>query len=175
VVENEKKEGEYRVENFTFSAPLTPGLRDAIGAVCMHWSLLELMVERVVAFQTKQSIEVTYEKEFGQNLDALEQHLKDHPDIDPILALQWIWLIAQGRKLAKDRHRIVHGLWHVEGDEKIISFFAELKRKKRKIDPVQEVAVEGIQELKRAIFQLGQLWRQFAEASDKVRFKWNID
>ena len=162
-----------RVDVFAISAATTPGLRDAIGSVCVHWALLEFVVERVIAFQTRQSIEVTYERDFGGNMAFLEKYLKDNPGLGPVLVEEWVSLIKEGRRLAKERHRIVHGLWHVEGDT-IISFFPELKSKGRKIDAEQRMTVEGIHEFKRSLFKLGRLWAQFASPSDEAKLKWSI-
>jgi hypothetical protein len=159
-----------RIDTFAITAPTTPGLRDAIGAVCVHWAVLELMVERVAAFQTKQSIEVVYENDFGGNMRLLEKHMEGHP----ALVESWTELIKTGRELARERHRIVHGLWHVEEPDTIISFFPELKGKGRKIDPDKRMSVDGIHAFKRSVFKLGQRWRRFADPSDDVRLKWSV-
>lgn len=101
---------DFRIDQFKITAPMTPGLREAIGAVCVHWALLELMIERVVAFQTKQSIDVAYDNDFGGNMDLLENYRKKRRrTLDPAVAAKWAELIEAGRKLAKERHRIVHG------------------------------------------------------------------
>ncbi len=156
--------------NYDFHAPLTEGLRDAIGAVCMHWGLLELMLERVVAFQTNYSTEVQFTSDFSKNLEALERRIKQE-DAQPILRQVVQELVDKARELREDRHRIAHGLWHIAANGDIISFFPQLKRK---VVPERTMTIEQIHDIKRAIFDLSMRFRQFAEASDSVILHWKV-
>ena len=47
-------------------------MREAIGAVCVHWSLLELMVERVIANLEGNPSVVTYKSDLAHRLGDLK-------------------------------------------------------------------------------------------------------
>jgi hypothetical protein len=48
-----------------------PGLREAIGGVCVHWALLELTVERVLSRMAGEGGLLRFESDLGNNLQRL--------------------------------------------------------------------------------------------------------
>jgi hypothetical protein len=92
-------------------------MREQIGAVCVYWSLLELMVERVIADLERKPGRVSYKTALTRRLEKLKtlagEHLPGHAaEIDEIA--------DQISELSKDRHRVVHGLWAIDETNAIV-------------------------------------------------------
>lgn len=96
-------------------------MREAIGAICVHWSLLELMVERVIANLEGRPGTVTYTKDLSHRLDDLKAVAKAKLPKDRRQRLSQI--IGFIKDLKEERHRAAHGLWGMDDDGNFISLF----------------------------------------------------
>ena len=87
-------------------------MRGQIGAVCVHSSLLELMVERVLANLQGKAGMVSYSEDLAHRLDTLKAVAKASTlsDYDKKTIVQ---IIGRIKTLLNDRHRVIHGLWRL--------------------------------------------------------------
>jgi hypothetical protein len=149
-----------------------PGLRDAIGGVCIHWALLELTVERVLANLTGERGLLRYEKPLRENLERVELVAGTSTALTEVQKKDVLGLIADVRAISIERHRIAHGLWGKDVNGVVHSVFAAISRT---VPLAKEVKVEDIRQLKLAIILLGKKLRTYVDPSDQVQIRWEKD
>jgi|SRR5688572_8108041 len=149
-----------------------PGLREAIGGVCVHWALLELTVERVLSHLTGEGGVLLYESDLGKNLERLLTLTEASNSLDATQKSEIRNLVGDVRSLRNERHRIVHGLWGKDGNGYIHSVFAAIKRD---VEPVVPITVEDIRQVKLKVIFLGKALRNYVDPADQIVIKWDKD
>lgn len=134
-------------------------MRAAIGAVCVHWSLLELMVEYTIADLEGRIARVVYTEDITRRLEVLK-------------TLAWAKLPAEQaqyiaetsgyiKTISEDRHRAVHGLWAMDTEAgNIVSIYPRAKRD----DHAKPYVIDDLRETKRKIWDAYLRLRRFADA-----------
>lgn len=102
-------------------------LRGAIGALCVHWALLELSVERVIANLKGNPGIVTYSEDLGHRTDTLKRLAKASSALLAGESNTLCILASEIKKLCHERHRYVHGLWGLDIDGSLINIFPRAK------------------------------------------------
>jgi hypothetical protein len=134
-------------------------MREQIGAVCIHWSLLELMVERLIANLQGNRNVVTYHAPIKTRIEVLEKLARKHlpASADKIAA------IARTIKdLTAERDRVVHGIWGIDEANAPMRMSLHLKAKKGK-PRARPMETEDIRDLKLRIWQTYRQLEQFAD------------
>ena len=149
-----------------------PGLREAIGGVCVHWALLELTVERALSHIVGDAGVLRYAKDLGANLQHLRSAVEKSIKFDVNQKAEIHEVIGQIECLRPERHRVAHGLWGKDSNGVIHSIFPALKRN---VDPVKPMTVEDIRQTKLSIFFVGKALRRFIDPSDEVQILWDKD
>ena len=157
------EQGEF--EQYELTMPVDDFTRFQIAGVTMHWSVLELTVERVIdALQGGIGVvEYTYNVEqrvrFMKKLtkgSRLEQKQQKH-----LLAVASAILAMR-----EDRDRVVHGLWTIGPEGKLGSFHPWAKNNQ----PSKPLDGEKIRDIKRRIFILHRELEKFIDTSLPVKF-----
>ena len=137
-------------------------MREAIGAVCVHWSLLELMVERVIANLQGNPSAVTYQSDLAHRLDELKALAKRQ--LCPEQQARISEIAGFIKKLKSERHRIVHGLWALDTSGNFISLFP-----RDASGHIGKARHQGdIREIKLLIWQAHEALRPFADFEQSV-------
>ena len=131
-------------------------MREAIGAVCVHWSLLELMVERVIANLKESPGTVTYEGDLAHRLDDLKAAAKQTLDQEDRERISEIAGFI--KKLKEERHRIAHGLWALDHEGNFYSIFYRDKAGR----PDRPATCEDIRAVKLLIWEAHEALSPFA-------------
>jgi hypothetical protein len=147
-----------------------PGLREAIGGVCVHWALLELTIERVLSHLAGDGGVLRYESDLGNNLQRLLSMAEDSQTLDEAQKSEIADLVGKIRSLRNERHRITHGLWGKDDIGAIHSIFPALKRN---VEPVVPITIEDIRTVKLATFFLGKALRKYVDPSDQILIRWD--
>jgi hypothetical protein len=132
-------------------------MREQIGAVCIHWSLVELMVERVIANLEGRPGIVTYDDDVTRRLRLLKQLARKHLSVD--LADQIATIAGAVKELREDRHRIAHGLWGIDETNTIVSIYPWAKNEPRG----KAIDAKEIREIKLRIWRVYQQLQPFAD------------
>ena len=93
-------------------------IRERIGAISVHWSVLELMVERVIATLEGNPGIVTYEKKLARRLEDLKELAKTRPTDE---AEELVTIAGDIKSLSHKRHRAIHGLWGLDTKGRLLS------------------------------------------------------
>jgi len=149
-----------------------PGLREAIGGVCVHWALLELTVERVLSYLEGAKGLLRYESDLGNNLQRLLALAESSDKLDTTQKFEIRHLVEQVRCLRGERHRVTHGLWGKDDDGTLQSVFPALRRN---VDPMKPMTTEDVRRVKLQIFFIGKALRAYVDPLDVVRIKWETD
>lgn len=123
-------------------------IRGQIGAVCVHWGLLELAVERVIANLRGDPGIVTYEEDVGHRLDTLKALAKEK--LAPDVAAEISEIAGEIKNVGHERHRVVHCLWAMDKDGEVISVFARSKID----DPSKPMDAEAVRQVKLRIWRV---------------------
>lgn len=137
-------------------------MREAIGAICVHWSLLELMVERVIANLNGDSRAVTYKADLAHRLDDLKKAAKSlTPSLTPEKRNRISEISGFIKKVKEERHRAVHGLWCLDSSGNFKSLFPRdaSGHMERDMDFVE------LRQIKLRIWQAHEALRPFADFS----------
>ena len=106
---------------FQISSLADKPMREAIGAICVHWSLLELMVERVIATLEGNPRTVRYTSDLAHRLHDLKAAAKKH--LCPEKRNRISEIAGFIKKVGKERHRVAHGLWALDASGNFMSIF----------------------------------------------------
>lgn len=101
-------------------------MREQIAGVVIHWSMLELTVERVVANLEGNDSNVTFEEDLSDRLKLLKKLARQKlskSDADEIVEIA-----GQIKTLSHDRNRVVHGLWGLDANVNVFSIYYREKR-----------------------------------------------
>jgi hypothetical protein len=138
-------------------------MREEIGAVCIYWSLLELIVERVIADLEHHTGTVVYKPYFKGRLERLEKLAKRK--LPSATANEISKIKGAIEDLIADRDRVVHGLWVMDDAKGILSvhFGARLPEPREK-----RALTQDIRQIKKRIFQTYQQLEPFAGRTKSV-------
>lgn len=137
-------------------------MREAIGAVCVHWSLLELIVERVIANLKGDSSTAEYISDLAHRLDDLKTAAKAHLSAEDSERISEI--AGYIKKIKEERHRVAHGLWAVERDGSFVSLFP----RDATGNIPRPMDTEEIRGIKLRIWEAHQALKPFADLSQPV-------
>src|SRR5262249_52484136 len=101
-------------------------LRGAIGALCVHWALLELAVERVIANLEGNPQVIAYSEDLAHRTETLKDLAKSS-GLTPAQKTTLCSLASDIKQLGHDRHRYVHCLWGLDASGNLISLFPRTK------------------------------------------------
>lgn len=130
-------------------------MREAIGAICVHWSLLELMVERVIAQLEDHPRSVTVKEDITRRLPVLKNLAKKLP---PGAANKLRELAGEIKTLKDERHRPVHGLWGFDEHGNIHSIYFRDSAGQ----PDKPMSTNDMRQIKLKIWNLYQRLEKFA-------------
>jgi hypothetical protein len=104
---------------------LDRAMREQIGGVCVYWSWLELMVERVIAKLEGKPGVVTYDgkPDFAGRLRKLRKLAETHAT--PVFGAEIHKaeihkILDRIENLRPHRHRVVHGLWGIDETNAVV-------------------------------------------------------
>ena len=157
---------------FEIRAITDEGYREAIGGVCIHWALLELTVERVLANLESGSTLLRYDAQLATNLDRLSALVETSTALAIDQREKLRQLLTEVKSTRDERHRLVHGLWGRDANGVVHSIFPAISRKP---DPARPISVDDIRQTKRRIFRLGKRLRAYVNPSEQVQIKWERD
>ncbi len=152
--------------NYNLTGIADNKMRAQIGAVCIHWSLLELMVERVIANLGGSSQIVTYTEDLAHRLDTLKKLAKAKLSANDVEDLRKIR--SEISRLKEERHRIVHGLWGLDTNGNIASIFPRTKSQKLE----KPMTTQDVRTVKLEIWQANAELKKFADLSKSPALAW---
>jgi hypothetical protein len=118
-------------------------MRQEIGAVCVHWSLLELMVERVIANLQGTPGIATYQEDLGHRRRTLKKIANKHLSLSEAQKATIRAAAGDIKILAEERHRIIHGLWGMNARGEVVSIFPRTD-KKPQARPMDREAIRAV-------------------------------
>lgn len=101
-------------------------MREQIASVVIHWSMLELVVERVIANLEGQGGIVTFKENLPQRLTSLKKLAKARLPSEQAIEISRI--SGDIKILSDERHRVVHGLWGLDANGDVVSIYHRHKR-----------------------------------------------
>jgi ribosome biogenesis SPOUT family RNA methylase Rps3 len=138
-------------------------MREQIGAVCIQWSLLELMVERVIANLQGDRNVVAFNGSVTDRIKFLEKLARKRL---PKSAEKIAAIASTIENLSAERHRVVHGLWAIDEDNAIV--WSIVLGAKSPQPRAKQMETKAIRDLKLRIWQTYQQLEQFADQGKVV-------
>lgn len=109
---------------------LTTGpMREQIAGVVIHWTMLELTVERVIANLEGRRGTVRFEQNLDRRLKPLKQLAKKK--LPKEQAAEIVEIAGEIKALINERNRVVHGLWGLDDKGELTSIYYREKRGNR--------------------------------------------
>ena len=106
---------------------LTTGpMREQIAGVVIHWTMLELTVERVIANLEGRRGTVRFEQNLDRRLKPLKQLAKKK--LPKEQAAEIVEIAGEIKALINERNRVVHGLWGLDDKGELTSIYYREKR-----------------------------------------------
>ena len=103
-------------------------MREQIAGVVIHWSLLELTVERVIANLEGRHENVKFEGGLVERLTLLKRLAKRK--LSEKQAAEIVEIAGEIKTLTNQRNRVVHGLWGLDEKGELASIYYREKRGK---------------------------------------------
>ena len=109
---------------------LTTGpMREQIAGVVIHWTMLELTVERVIANLEGRRGTVRFEQNLDRRLKPLKQLA--NKNLPKEQAAEIVEIAGEIKALINERNRVVHGLWGLDDKGELTSIYYREKRGNR--------------------------------------------
>lgn len=120
-------------------------MRNQLGALCVHWALLELIVERVIAAWEGRGGKVEYKKDLAKRLPRLKELAREKLPVEQATAVENI--ASQIHALGHRRHHVVHGLWGIDENGNFYSVHPRTKLQKvavpQNAQTIREIKLEA--------------------------------
>ena len=104
-------------------------MREQIAGVVIHWTMLELTVERVIANLKGRRDTVRFEQNLDRRLKPLKQLAKKN--LPKEQAAEIVEIAGGIKALINERNRVVHGLWGLDDKGELTSIYYREKRGNR--------------------------------------------
>jgi hypothetical protein len=152
-------------EEFDITIPADSFTREQIAGVTIHWSVLELMVERVIAHLRGKGGIV----EYAANLEIRVRYLKKLVKKSVLISTEQrkvlLAVCSLALQLRSDRDRVVHGLWSRTKDGHLLSFHPWAKGK-----PTRPLDAKQVRRIKLQIFALHRKLDEFVDQTLPAQF-----
>jgi hypothetical protein len=155
-----------RFEQFDVMIPADDFTRSQIAGVTIHWSVLELMVERVIDSLKGGSGIVEYSDSVERRVDAMKKLAKLSTTLTADQLAHLLKIASAILAMREHRDRVVHGLWTMGSDGKLGSFHPWAKNNR----PSKPLDGDMIREIKLRIFALHRELEKFIDSSLPARF-----
>jgi hypothetical protein len=143
------------------------GMREQIGGVCVHWALLEMMVELVIANLEGKPNEVTYPDNLSRRLKTLKSLAGKSTLLEQEKA-EICEVASQIEAIVDERHRVVHTLWAKDENGVIYSIHPWSKDRKKQGKPLHD---EDVRKIKLRIRKLAKRFAPFVPETHEVVLK----
>jgi hypothetical protein len=152
-------------EEFDITIPVDPFTRDQIAGVTIHWSVLELMVERVIAMLQGKGGVVEYAASLEIRVRKMKKLAKTSVSLSGEQRKELLAVSSLALALRSDRDRVVHGLWSMTDDGRLQSFHPWARGK-----PTRPLDAQKIRSIKLDIFRLHRRLDRFVDVALPVQF-----
>jgi hypothetical protein len=141
-----------------------PEMREQIGGVCVHWALLEMMVELVIANLEGKPNEVTYPDNLSRRLKTLKG-LAERSTLQEQEKAEICEVASQIEATVDERHRVVHTLWAKDENGIVYSIHPWSKDRRKQGKPLHN---EDVPKIKLHIRNLAKRLTPFVPKTHEV-------